>query len=304
MHSGRVTKKSGMLFVVNNFRLCLRSVAALLVCAVSLPNCNLPFTERKATSIDAPVTTDGTRTDGNSLPSPVFENAKDTGLQGGDPTFGADQNEIWYVPFSTPYNLQQATRLNPGAAYTNLPPSAVVNSTLNDVDPAFTADGRVIAFASNRDTINKVYFARRTATAFGTPIESNVVLSESFVGFDMSKDGLKLYVIDGTNLLVYERAVIGDKFTLPPTAIALPTSAPGYPSVSSNEQEILFNQPSGGGRIFHARLSADGKSYQQPTELIVGEPCINQFADANFSTDENSILYTCDSNIHVAFRKL
>jgi hypothetical protein len=268
-------------------------LATLLVGAVGLPSCHLVFEEGKTTN------------DADFLPNPVFENPMDTGLQGGDPTFGANQNEIWYVPFTMPYDLQQATRVNPSTAFTNLPPSPGLNSPLNEVDPAFIADGRLMAFASNRDAVNKVYFALRPEPVipFETPKQSNVILSSSFVGFDMSKDGLKLYVIDGTALNVYQRNSIGDQFILPPSSIALPTSAPGYPSLSSNGQEILFNQPAGGGRIFHARLSADGQSYQQPTELIVGEPCNVQFADANFSTDDKSILYTCDGNIHVAYRK-
>ena len=290
---------------MNNFCIRRYTLAALLVGAGAEPGCNLVFEQSKSTSTDARISADGTiTTDGKFLPGPVFRNAEDTGLQGGDPTFGADQNEIWYVLPGTPSNLQQATRVKEATAFINLAPQAGLNSTFNEFDPAFTADGTLIAFASNRDAINKVYFARRPASGavFEPPAASNVTLSSSFVGFDISKDGLKLYVIDSANLLVYDRSAPGDKFNLPTLSISLPTSAPGNPSVSSDEKEILFNQPAGSGRIFHARLSADGKSYENPTALVVGEPCNNVFEDADLSADAMTVVYNCDGFIHIARR--
>ncbi len=281
-------------------------MAALLVSAMVSPSCNLVFEQSKSTSTDARITADGTiTTDGNFLPGPVFGNPKDTGLQGGNPTFGANQNEIWYVLPGIPSDLQQATKLDAAPTFTNLAPSTL-NTPSSEFDPAFTDGGLLIAFASNRSSIdNKVYFARRTTTAslFEAPSASNVMLSGSVFGFDISKDGLKLYVIDGKKLLVYKRSTIGDSFDAPLSSIALPTTTFGFPSMSSDEKEILFNQPAVGGRIFHARLSADGKSYENPTALVVSEPCNDVFEDADLSADAMTVVYNCNGSIHIARRQ-
>ncbi len=276
----------------------------------SLPGCNLVFTSNNATGSDASTTIDGSipndgtiTPDGTIVPSPVFGNAKDTGLQGGDPTFGADLNELWYVVQAMSKDLQSAKQSAAGMPYFDEPRQASVVLNGDEGHPALTANGELMAFASIGNAAKKVYLAQRPPfeSTFSAISESLIQLNDSFAGLDMSQDGLRLYVIDGTNLLIYTHATATERFTLSKT-IPLPATKPRDVSVSSNESEILFNDPAAGGRIVHARLSADGLRYENPTAFQVGEPCSTSFADANFSNDNNTVVYTCDGNIHIASR--
>jgi hypothetical protein len=282
------------------------SLVTLLVGAVGLPSCSLVFSERDAgSSSDGPIS-DGLVVDSQdrSRLSKSFTAPVGTGVTGGDPSLTSDETELWSVG-GNPYDLQVAkpTGATPPWSYD---PTAVtlLNDPLglNDIEPALTKDGLLLAFVSSRAGPDQLYFATRNATtlSFKNPTANSIALPNSFLGFDMSPDGLKIYFVDGVKLNVMSRPSLTAAFSLA-NVIVLPDANARYPSVSFDELEILYSNLT--GQVIHATLAANGNTYENPTVLAVGEPCNTVFEDADLSADAMTVVYNCNGSIHIARRQ-
>lgn len=284
--------------------LCFRryTLAALLVGAVGLPSCNLVFEEGKSNP-----TSDGPLVD---AVDPIvrinkqFTAPMGTGVSGGDPSLAFDETELWSVG-NNPYDLQVAkpTGVAPPWSYD---PTAIglLNDPLgqNDIEPALTKDGLLLAFVSNRTGQDQLYFAARSVTTlpFQTPTSNSIRMPTSFLGFDMSPNGNKIYIVDNGMLRVMKRTSPTGEFVFD-KMISVPDTNFRYPSVSFDELEILYSN--GNGQVMHATLAANKNSYGNPTVLAVGEACNTVFEDADFTADAMTVVYNCNGSIHIATRK-
>ena len=283
-------------------------MAALLIGAGGLTSCNLVFEEGKSTSIDAPKILDGTVVDPNIRISKAFTAPMETSVSGGDPTLAFNETELWSVNPTQPYDLQTAKPPSTPSTppkWTNVSAAAtLLNGDKNEVEPALTKDGSLLAFASDRSGgVYTLFLAKRNTISllFDAPIQTNLTFPTDFRGFDMSPDGLKLYIFDNGMLRVMKRSSLNGEFVFD-KMINLPITDFSYPSVSFDELEILYNEKNT-QRVMHVTLAADKNSYEKPSALAVGETCMNTFNDADFSADAMTVVYRCDSSIHIARRQ-
>ena len=173
----------------------------------------------------------------------------------------------------------------------------------NNVEPALTKDGLLLAFATNRiGGVYKLFLAKRSAInlPFDAAIQTNLTFPADFRGFDISPDGLKIYIVDNGMLHVMKRTSLTGEFVFD-KMINLPVTDFSYPSVSFDELEILYNDKNT-QRVMHATLAADKKSYENPTALQVGESC-SLLEDADLSADAMTVVYNCNGSIHIARRQ-
>lgn len=272
--------------------LCFRryTLAALLVGAVGVPSCNLVFSE-----------TDGL--DGNVRIGQPFINPIPTGISGGDPSLTFDETELWAVGGS-PYDLQVAKPTGAAPPWSYQPAAVALLNTVptNEIEPALTKDGLLLAFVSNRAGPDQLYFATRTATnlPFQNPTPNSVTLPNSFLGFDMSPNGNKIYIVDNGMLRVMKRTSPTGEFVFD-KMISVPDTNFRYPSVSFDELEIIYSDIDA-ATVMHATLAAGGMRYENPTVLAVGETC-SLLEDADLSADAMTVVYNCSGSLHIARRQ-
>ena len=304
--------KYGILKVVKIFWFRQPSFAALLVAAAVLSSCNLVFHDSKPGAIvDGPAVevvdaSDGVdAVNGNERITKPFGMVRQTGISGGHPSLASDETELWTTGLNVPLDLEMALSSSMG----NWAPSnfglPTLNTISNETDPALSKNGQLLVFASDRVVAPSpsdgyhLYFASRAlnTAAFGTPKLNMIVLPTVFVGFDMSPDALKIYIVDGSSLKVMTRTSLANDFSLG-KSFTLPSAGASDPSVSFDELEIVYNSAS---KVVHATLTADTKGFENPRPLNIDDGC-NQFADADFSADAMVVVYNCDGKIHIARR--
>ncbi len=234
-----------------------------------------------------------------------FTNPSSLRLTGADPSLAFDETELWSVVSGTPFDLQMAKSEGVPPSWTN-DPMAVMRLNIgpaSEVEPALTKDGLLLAFASDRSGgAHQLYLAKRNTISllFDAPIQTNLTFPADFRGFDMSPDGLKLYIVDNGMLRVMKRTSPTGEFVFD-KMISVPDANFRYPSVSFDELEIIYNDKNT-QRVMHATLAADKKSYENPTALQVGESC-SLLEDADLSADAMTVVYNCDGFIHIARRQ-
>lgn len=227
-----------------------------------------------------------------SLP---FRNPITLGLIGADPTLSTDRAELWLTQ-QTPNTLAMSLRV--GATY----PRAVVaafSSPEGDFDAALTADDQLLAYSSNRN--GSTVFQRQRDTPRGQWRVETLAVKTSFTGFDMSPDGLTLYLIDSGKLRFMKRGMRDATFENSGLPSQQLDNNASYPTMSFDEREIIFNVPNGQGgyMLMQAIRAVNEIDYGAPTALALG--CSNT-ADADFSPDAMAIVYTCNGEIFVARR--
>jgi WD40-like Beta Propeller Repeat len=233
-----------------------------------------------------------------------FTNPASLRLTGADPSLAFDETELWSVGSATPFDLQVAKSEGVPPSWTN-DPMAVMRLNIgpaSEVEPALTKDGLLLAFASDRSGgAYKLFLATRIAKnlPFNTPSQTNLAFPRTFQGFDMSPDGLKLYIVDNGMLRVMKRASLTGEFVFD-KMINLPVTDFSYPSVSFDELEIVYSDKNT-ATVMHATLNADKNSYELPTVLAVGETC-SLLEDADLSADAMTVVYNCNGSIHIARR--
>lgn len=158
-----------------------------------------------------------------------------------DPQMSADRLEVIYAKSTTGiYDLYHATRSSTADTFTESLLTELYSS-LEETDPALTADGLLIIFKSNRNgNGQRAFQATRTATdlAFGNvqlaPGVENIAIS----GLDISPDGNTIYIDDGSHLYVAHRPANSAAFGPP---IQVSSGHIDYPSVTPNGLEVFSN---------------------------------------------------------------
>jgi hypothetical protein len=228
-----------------------------------------------------------------------FGNAIPTGVDAYDSAITNDLSELWYVYNTAPYELSSATRS--GNKFTERQPATMpLNSAQDDIDPAFGNNDLLLAFASDRANVHTIYTsARHTFNEPFVQVNNTDVTIPNWLGFDMKADGKALFVATKTTLEIYRRSSLIEPFTIEESRPIEDTEAVAFPSVSFDEQEVLFDEY---GDVYRAQLSADGKRYENKQRFSVeGDTCLH-YIDADFSADAMAVTYTCDKTIHIAVR--
>ncbi|MBP9085194.1 MAG: hypothetical protein KBG15_03710 [Kofleriaceae bacterium] len=218
------------------------------------------------------------------------------GLSGVDPTLSSDGGELWFTTVGTPAALVVSSRVEstyPAA----VPPN--FGSPQGDFDAALTADDQLLAYASNRSGFG--VYQRQRGNGPGVWQNETLAVSTSFTGFDMSPDGLTLYLLENGKLRIMKRASRSVKFVSSNILSQQFATDAEYPTVSFDEREIIFSVRNGTGGILlmHAVRAANAIDYGAATALNFG--CTDT-SDADFSHDAMAIVYSCDGQIFIAQR--
>ena len=224
-----------------------------------------------------------------------FRNPIALGLSGANPTLSSDGAELWLTQ-GPPSKLASALRVE--GKY----PTAIVaafNSAQGDMEAALTADNQLLAYSSDRS--GSAVYQRQRGTLPGEWLAETLAVTTSFSGFDISRDGLTLYLIDFGKLRIMKRAsrdAVFETTAVPPQSL---DNNADYPTMSFDEREIIFNVSNGlgGSRLIQASRKADESKFDAATVLDLG--CGNA-GDADFSPDAMTLVYTCNGQIFVARR--
>jgi hypothetical protein len=201
---------------------------------------------------------------------------------------GLDPNylplELWFARDNAPttgYDLYRATRVSTDVPFdpTTIQPVAELNSDRSDSDPALTADGLDIVFASQRlDGFDRLWEATRSdpTQPFGNVHlinELSTIISP--YGHDLSYDGLTLVYVDNKyDLRAFQRASLNDPFG---PASAVVASNVAWPSVSPDQHELFFEKPvtSGVYRRVRADTSGPFDTAEEAIDASAGDPDIS-----------------------------
>src|SRR5262245_43612546 len=172
-----------------------------------------------------------------------------------DPRTSGDPTELWFSRANGNYDIWVARRDGDTGPVETASPFPYNSATANDGDPAFTSDGRVLVFLSQRISGQAVYEARRPAVgaAFAAPTPIAIDGGGGDAGIDLTPDGLTLYFVDPfRQLRAIHRSSLEQPFGNPGPALA---SAVVWPSLSPDELELYYQNPDGDGVFRRTRAS-------------------------------------------------
>ncbi len=226
---------------------------------------------------------------------------KPTGIDGQDPSYLP--LELWFDNYGTmpKLDIYHATRASTAVPFDamTIAAAAELNSTAQDNDPALTADGLDIVFASQRlDGMDRLFEATRSDPT--QPFDNVHLINElsavaAMYGHDLSYDGLTLFYVDGNyDLRAVQRTRRSDPFGAPSPVLA---SNVAWPSVSPDQQELFYEKPGPSG--VYRRVRADTNRAFDPTE----EPIDATAGDPDISADATTLVLDNGSSIGIMTRQ-
>ncbi len=279
-----------------------RSLFAIAPFVMLAAGCNVFFKEADS---DAPRVDTAPRTDApdsNARINLPFVNVENTNIVGADSGISPEGLELTLVGYQQPYQIYQTTRATRAAEF-SVPQVLSINSPQNDIEPAITADQRLLIFASDRKDNGYELFQATRATArdaFANLMALNRTFAD-FKGFDASPDGLKVFYVDDGFLQTLTRPTIMDNFVLGPK-FRLSDPSVRYPTVSFDGQELVY---SANNQLERALFDAQSNQFGAPQPLSFGSGatlCPNA-TDPDFSPDAMALTFSCnDGTIRIASR--
>ncbi len=180
-----------------------------------------------------------------------------------EPTLVGTGLELWFtarVTSSDQQDLYVTTRATLADPFAPPQLAAFDDSTADDADPAFSADGLDLVFISTRFPGGAHAWEATRATlgdAFGAPRELGELAGITIDhGLDLSSDGLTLYYIAGATDHDLYQATRPDRASMFDIAGAtVVTTNVEVPGVSPDQLELFFDTPSGTDVLRRTRAS-------------------------------------------------
>jgi len=250
----------------------------------------------------APITPDA-RIDGPGCSDAGFSNPVE--LQGSvlqidyDPSTSGDVREIWFTRSADGFDLFAARRADANSPFESIAEYAY-DSPSGDFDATLSVDGLILMFVSDRLAGAQVYEARRASTmdTFGSPsVITAIAPDEPLRGIDLSRDGLRLYYSNGTELRMVERATTSAPFGAPSDVLATDAH---FPSLSPDELELFHarfganNSPLG---VFRSTRTSTTVAFSGSAELIN-----STISDPDVSADSTQLYYSAQGHLGVMTR--
>lgn len=233
-----------------------------------------------------PVVVDGGEPDASGQPSSdcVLGPSVKIGLFGNsafDPSLGADALELYVALQGADFRIHRARRGALGEPFTSAGEETGVWVSGGDFEPALMPDGKTMYFMSTRvDGNHRIYMARRDSREDPFVVQAGEVSLDGlyYTGFDISRDGLRVYVADGAGeLFMLSRTSQQDPFRIP----AQYGTGVNFPSVAGDELTIYYHR---GGTIYRMTRG-------EPTEPFGNEQAIAAGGDPDISDDGRTLVH-------------
>ena len=216
-----------------------------------------------------------------------------------DPTL-LDQDELWFTYHEAggPYQIASATRADTTQAFDAPVIGSFVRSD-NDTDPAITRDGLHILFITDDARVYQADRPTRTSPWSAAALVPGIDGEGVGVGFDITPDGLVIYMADAAGIRTARRSYPTGTFG-PVTVLAagLPTA---FPTISPDELELFFN-PMGGdtaGELHRITRTDRTLDFDLATEQVVYQSAV----DADITADAQTLVYKHGGDLQAAHRE-
>jgi hypothetical protein len=260
--------------------------------------------------------TDGGGNDGtndastDSVVARSFGPAVALGLAGADPEVIKGGLEVFYANVDVGgFELFVSTR-NALSEPFQTPKKLDVNvAAADDLDPAMSGDGLMLFFVSGRTGVQRVYWSNRatTSNAFVTVTPVPGLESIAVLSIDLAPDALSLIATLSADFSThnYVRATTTSTF-VDSGIISVPVGYGGFPSLSSDRNDLYYNNEYNDGtpkvRTMRATYNSITKGFESPQPIDFGRSGCTTFGDTSVSATGDEIVFNCDYQLYLVTR--